>query len=305
VAASSLESGSTGLEAFFFFGWDALSVSLGDLVGDLPFSLGAASGGGGRGSGSGSGSGGVGGGGGGGVSGDASSSPPRMLLSTTVELLMGRRTGGVRPELVRMGTKGGGLATDLRGTSGRSVDLPLEDVLLSAGRAADELLDADVVTVGGSEEWNPPPPEGGALVGDKSPPLEDLLDAPLDGALDGPLDGPLDSPQEGGGHGMAGRAREVNDVYKDPTKSRGRVESSGERLCGCGYDWSAFRLKVGVAKRPLPPPPPPPLLPPCVRGLIGCEEAPPDEDDVGEQRPATFFASICGRPRLICGGRNG
>lgn len=124
-------------------------------------------------------------------------------------------------------------------------------------------------------------------MGDKSP--------PPDGLLDGPLDGPLD----GGGHtGIAGSAREVNDVYREPTKSRGRVDSSGERLCGCGYDWSAFRLKVGVINRPLPP------LPPGVRGLTGCEEAPLDED-VGEQRPATFLMSICGRPKLICGDRNG
>ena len=125
-----MESGSTALEVFFFFGWGTLSVSLGDLVGDLPFSLGGASGG---------------------ASGDASSSTA-TLLSTTAEFIMGSNTGGVRPELVRMGTKGGGLVTDLRGTSGRSVDLPLVDVLLSVGRTVVELLDADVVTVGGSEE---------------------------------------------------------------------------------------------------------------------------------------------------------
>jgi len=91
---------------------------------------------------------------------------------------------------------------------------------------------------------------------------------------------------------MTGRAREVNDVYKEPTKSRGRVDSSGERLCGCGYDWSAFRLKVGVANRPLP------LVPPGVRGLTGCEAELLDEE-VGEHRPGTFLVSICGRPKLI------
>lgn len=116
MAASNLESGSTALEVFFFLAEGTFSLSLGDLAGDLPFSLGVASG---R------------------ASADVSFSSTATLLSTTTEFLMGSSTGGVRLEFVRMGTKGGGLVPDLRGTSGRSVDLP---------------LDADVVTVGGSDE---------------------------------------------------------------------------------------------------------------------------------------------------------